>query len=257
MTLRAVWSGRKSGPVIVLVHGLGGSHRAWAPVAALLAERFTVVAVDLPGGRAIEREADDLRHTLTRAKVANATIAGHSMGGLVATALAERAPRLVERLVLVNAPPSLESRLAARGPTERILRLPVIGPLVWSLLGPDQLRAALRTAVAPGAEVPEQLIADLRATSHAAFTGSSIAIDRYLAARPLPERLAALGIPIDVVFGLQDQRVDPASLTAYDALHNVQVTPIQRSGHYPPWESPAAVSTAIHAQKEHHVRHLH
>ena len=133
----------------------------------------------------------------------------------------------------------------------------MIGPLVWSLLGPDQLRAGLRTAVARGAEVPEQLIADLRATSHKAYIGSSIAIDRYLAARPLPQRLAALEVPVDVVFGLQDRRVDPASLTAYDALPHVQVTPIQRSGHSPPWESPADVSAAIHAQKEHHVRFVH
>jgi pimeloyl-ACP methyl ester carboxylesterase len=57
MTLHTVWSGRKRAPVIALVHGLGGSHRAWAPVVPLLAERFTVAAVDLPGGPAIHNRA--------------------------------------------------------------------------------------------------------------------------------------------------------------------------------------------------------
>ncbi|MFD0851843.1 alpha/beta fold hydrolase, partial [Actinomadura adrarensis] len=38
-----------AGAPLVLLHGLGGSRHAWDPVVPLLAERFDVLAVDLPG----------------------------------------------------------------------------------------------------------------------------------------------------------------------------------------------------------------
>ena len=38
-----------AGAPLVLLHGLGSSRRAWDPVVPVLAERFHVVTVDLPG----------------------------------------------------------------------------------------------------------------------------------------------------------------------------------------------------------------
>jgi len=55
------------------------------------------------------------RHFRTIRSASGRGVAGHSMGGLVATALTELVPDRVTRLVLVNSPPSYESRTAARG----------------------------------------------------------------------------------------------------------------------------------------------
>ena len=38
-----------AGAPLVLLHGIGSSRHAWEPVIPALAERFDVIAVDLPG----------------------------------------------------------------------------------------------------------------------------------------------------------------------------------------------------------------
>src|SRR3954452_18238638 len=115
-------SGPENAPAILLVHGLGGSARAWDRVVPLLEDRFRVVAVDLPGAGAsppltgtvtIEAMADLLPAALDAVGASRAIVVGHSMGGVIATALAERHAARIGSLVLVNAPPSRESRLAA------------------------------------------------------------------------------------------------------------------------------------------------
>ena len=249
---------RSSGPddadAVVLLHGLGGSGRAFDRLAPLLEDRFRVLVPDLPGfgrsaslgddvsigaqARAVERVLDD-------AGVDRAVVVGHSMGGLVATALAERSPQRVARLVLVNATPSVESRRSARSASERALSLPLLGPLLWRVTPEAKLRDGLRSAFAPGADVDDVFVADLRATPWTAFTGATAAIDAYLAERPLADRLRALSLPVDVVYGEQDGRVDPEAFAALGGVPGVSAHPIAAAGHTPIWETPEAVARLI------------
>ena len=37
------------GPVVILLHGFAETSRMWRPIIPLLAEKFTVIAPDLPG----------------------------------------------------------------------------------------------------------------------------------------------------------------------------------------------------------------
>jgi pimeloyl-ACP methyl ester carboxylesterase len=167
------------------------------------------------------------------------------MGGLVAVALAELVPDRVTRLVLVNAPPTYESRTAARGASERILRLPVLGPLVWRSASDSRVRAGLRSAFAPGHEVPDVFVDDLRRTTREAFTASSAAIDAYLRRSPLAVRIGALTQQALVVFGERDGRVDPASLDGYGPVANATVATIPESGHTTVWEAPERTAELI------------
>jgi pimeloyl-ACP methyl ester carboxylesterase len=93
--------------------------------------------------------------------------------------------------------------------------------------------------------VPETLVTDVRATPHRSFAGSTAAIERYVSERPLHERLAALRVPVEVVFGLRDRRVDPASLAIYESVPRARVRTIDSAGHTPPWEAPEQVAAAI------------
>jgi pimeloyl-ACP methyl ester carboxylesterase len=244
--------GAADAPVLVLVHGLGASGRALDRVAPLLAARFKVIVPDLPGfgdtggeHTTIEGMARAVLEALDADGVAGFVAAGHSMGGLVATALAELVPDRVQRLVLVNAPPSYESRTAARGRGERILGLPVVGPLVWKTLSDAKLRAMMQSAFAPGHEVPDVFVEDLRRTTLAAFTGSSAAIDDYLRRRPLPERVGALTQQAFVIFGERDGRVNPASLDGYGPVANATVVTVPEAGHTPVWEAPDRTAELI------------
>lgn len=254
----ASWTitGRPDLPPLVLIHGLGGSSRAWDRLVPLVADRRRIVLVDLLGfgtaaahgdrTRTIEGHARAVRSALRSAGIDEpATVVGHSMGGLVATAVATQAPDSVDALVLVNTPPTVQSRLTARAPVERLLRVPVAGRALWSAMGPAQARAGLASAFAPGVEVPDSWVEDLQACSLDAFAGGTAGIDRHLEDAPLASRLAALDVPTTVVFGMQDARVDAASLRGYAPIERIAVVEVPEAGHSPIWETPEPVAKAI------------
>jgi pimeloyl-ACP methyl ester carboxylesterase len=218
-------------------------------LAPLLAARFRVIVPDLPGfgdtGGSPATIEGMARAVLELIDAHEFVAVGHSMGGLVATALAELEPDRVTRLVLVNAPPSYASRTAARGRGERILRLPVIGGLVWRSLSDAKVKGMLASAFAPGHDVDDVFVHDLRRTDRTAFTRSSEAIDDYLERRTLPQRVGALTQQAFVVFGERDGRVDPASLDGYGPVANATVATIPEAGHTPVWETPERTADLV------------
>jgi pimeloyl-ACP methyl ester carboxylesterase len=104
-----VWG--DEGPLVVLIHGITSSHRAFGLVGPGLAGRHRVVGVDLRG-RGGSRElsppygmsahAADVAAVIEAYGGGPAVVVGHSMGGFVAVELARHYPMLVERLVLVD-----------------------------------------------------------------------------------------------------------------------------------------------------------
>ena len=244
--------GSADAPPLVLVHGLGSSGRSFDRLAPLLAARFRVIVPDLPGFGAtggkcttVEGMARAVLAALDEDGIGELAVAGHSMGGLVATSIAELEPDRVTRIVLVNAPPSYESRTAARGRNERILALPLIGEAVWRSLSGPRLKATMASAFAPGHDVDDVFVEDLKRTTRAAFVGASAEIDDYLRRRPLPQRIGALTQQALVVFGERDGRVDPSSLDGYGPVANATVVTIPEAGHTPIWEAPERTAELI------------
>jgi len=102
----------ESGPVLVLLHGLGGSLYDWRHVLAKLAEEHRVVAPDLLGAGESDKpsaadygivaQARRVKGLLDRLGIERATLVGSSYGGGVALAFAEYWPERVERLVLID-----------------------------------------------------------------------------------------------------------------------------------------------------------
>ncbi|HTP21830.1 MAG TPA: alpha/beta fold hydrolase [Solirubrobacteraceae bacterium] len=100
-----------AGPVLLLVHGMGGGYENWREVIRPLARSHTVVAPDLPGHGASAPSNGDysvgalavgLRDLLLALGHERATLVGHSLGGGIAMQLAYQFPELAERLVLVS-----------------------------------------------------------------------------------------------------------------------------------------------------------
>jgi len=128
------------GPPLMLVHGFLVDHRSWEDVAMRLADRHRIVALDLPGyGKSPVpgNAAPDL--PLFARAVAGAIralcpgpvdLAGHSMGGGIAIAVAARHPELVRRLVAVDAL-SFPFRLPFKG---RLPLVPGFGRLLFRRL---------------------------------------------------------------------------------------------------------------------------
>ena len=147
------WGGRASGPPVVLVHGLGGSHLNWDVLAPQLRDIGPVLAVDLPGfGKS---EPGTRRATIEESVAAlirflewlgdEAVVVGNSMGGMIALLTAAQRPDLVQRLVLLGPALPLAYPSAARGVTcAADLLLAWSGALVFPLARRTDLRRQVR-----------------------------------------------------------------------------------------------------------------
>src|SRR5208282_3285313 len=100
------------GPAVILLHGYTQTSRMWKPIIPLLAEKFTVIAPDLPGigDSSIPSDGLDMKsaairiHALAKSLgVEKARVVGHDIGLMVAYAYAAQFPSEVEKLVLMDA----------------------------------------------------------------------------------------------------------------------------------------------------------
>jgi len=100
------------GTPLILLHGYAESSLMWKPIIPVLAERFTVIAPDLPGIGDSDIPADGLDmknaavriHDLAKSLgVQKAEVVGHDIGLMVAYAYAAQFPTEVVKLVLMDA----------------------------------------------------------------------------------------------------------------------------------------------------------
>lgn len=154
-----------AGAPIVLLHGWGGRIESWGIVPTILAERFRVIVVDLPGfgetplGHQPLGNADYAEFVaalLNQLNLGPATVVGHSHGGRVGLMLAVRHPELVSKLVLVDSAGIVPRRtlgyhlkVAFVKAARRFFGLPALGSirargmrLVYTLIGSADYNAA-------------------------------------------------------------------------------------------------------------------
>src|SRR5262245_58908794 len=100
------------GKPLVLLHGLADSHRTWLRIAPMLARTRRVVMPDLAGHGFSERpdasytlewHAEIVGKLLSRLKLNDVDLVGHSYGGGVALAMLTRTRPIIRRLGLVAA----------------------------------------------------------------------------------------------------------------------------------------------------------
>jgi 3-oxoadipate enol-lactonase len=100
-----------AGPSVLLIHGVGGDASHWDAIAARLSARFDVVAMDLRGHGDSDRiraplDVDDLARdavqVLDEAGIRRCHVAGFSLGGAVALALALMAPERIAALAVIG-----------------------------------------------------------------------------------------------------------------------------------------------------------
>jgi pimeloyl-ACP methyl ester carboxylesterase len=100
------------GPAVVLIHGYAETSQMWKPIIPLLAQRFTVIAPDLPGigDSSIPADGMDMKTAATRVHalvrslgVEKAEVVGHDIGLMVAYAYAAQFPSEVTKLVVMDA----------------------------------------------------------------------------------------------------------------------------------------------------------
>ena len=99
------------GPLIAMIHGIGASTASWAGLVPLLRDRFACLSYDLrghgrsevvPGPTRLDDYVDDLAALFDQRGIADAHLAGHSLGGVIAQAFALRYPERTRSAILVS-----------------------------------------------------------------------------------------------------------------------------------------------------------
>ncbi|MFG2088729.1 MULTISPECIES: alpha/beta fold hydrolase [unclassified Spirillospora] len=254
--------GPRDAPALVLIHGLAGSTRWWDSFVPELAGSYRVLRVDLLGhgrsakpsgeGYAIPEQGRRVGEVLDRLGVEHALVVGHSTGGSVATALAEQRRDLVSAVALIDSGPRLDA-FVSDGFVGRLLFVPAVGQLLWRFRTDRVVRQGLGTAFSRrGYDVPQQLVDDVRAMTYHALTATSRAADDFLERRALPDRLAALGKPLLVMFGEEDRRWRPSSAADYRTVPGARVVLLPGLGHSPMLEDPSRTAEHLLAFAETH-----
>jgi pimeloyl-ACP methyl ester carboxylesterase len=247
--------GPRDGAPIVLIHCFTCGIDWWDGVMPALARKHRVIAIDLRGhdgaekptsGYSIEDQAELAAQALSRLGVRDAEVVGHSLGGPVAIALAERFPRRVDRLVLIDSIP--DDSYGDVGLVGEAPFAPVLGQLLWRIKPDFSIRDGLGVAFAPGFPVPDAFVDDVKRMTYSSYLGSHDAFDDYTAEEALPERAAALDKPLLAIMGAEEQIAsDPrAALAAYGrADPSAQTELIAGAGHSPEVEKPAQTARLV------------
>ena len=238
-----------SGPVVVLVHGLGSRKEDWLPVLEPLAQKYRLLVPDQIGfGRSekplldysVQTYVDFLNEFLRQLKVEKTSLVGESLGGwisaLYATELGEGAHLIpIDKLVLVDAAglkhdapiPNLNpSSLAAmRGVMEAVF-------YDTSWLNEDALRKIFT----------DKLLV------HDGYTVRSFLGNPMIATERLDERLGKIRTPTLVVWGKQDRLIPMAMGERYAAgIAGAKLMSFDKCGHVPPIEKTEEFVAAVTA----------
>lgn len=94
---------------LVLIHGFMENSTMWTDMLPLLSPEFTIITIDLPGHgssnvfqeiHSMEFMAEKVKETLSNLSFSSFHLLGHSMGGYVALAFAEKYPEMLKSLTL-------------------------------------------------------------------------------------------------------------------------------------------------------------
>jgi pimeloyl-ACP methyl ester carboxylesterase len=246
------WPGR--GRPLVLLHGLFDDAEGWDALAR--DTRRPCYAVDLPGFGGsqgptrprISAYAEDVVAGLDALEVASSTLVGHSLGGAIAVAVAERTPAVGALALLAPVgfgPIRLADWMTLPGFVDLWqFALPV------ALVNPLTVTAAYTTFVANGRLPSRDLMARLRRRAFRSGAGVRAATVAIAAAghsaRGFARREVAFDGPVAVVWGARDALVPTAHIAALErALPQAHVEVWEGMGHHPQRERPVTLARFI------------
>lgn len=246
-------------PVLLLIHGGGSGADAWGNWRDCLpayAERFRVIAVDMPGfGRSARPDPERYnygqtgrnRHMAAFVEYVGAgqpiSIIGNSMGGATAIGVTLLRPDLVHKLVLMgaagldiaNPDPAAKKALAGYDYT------------------PEGMRRMVSFLAGPNFAITDELVTYRHAlTIEPGAREAMTAIHRHMQTDPMtypPEAIASIAAPTLVVGGKRDQVAVLARIHGYlDLIPNSWGFILPHAGHWVMMEAPrefVAVTTAF------------
>jgi pimeloyl-ACP methyl ester carboxylesterase len=230
----------KEGRVLALVHGAGGNHTLWAEVYRGLRDRgVPVLAPDLPGHggnraparRTIDACAEAVAQFLSEIGVVEYAVAGHSLGGAAALALAARAPEGLRGAGAIST--------GAKLPVDPRILEGTLKNFEYTVDNLARYLFAKGTDRQKLAEAAAMMAAAGPETLHSDFAACS-------AYRLSAEQLGAIDIPVEVVCGEVDV-LTPMALSEelVEKIPGSRLTRLPASGHMPMLENPVGLTEVL------------
>jgi len=229
---------------LVLIHGYPLDHTIWDEVVTLLSHNFDVLLPDMRGyGESDAPDspwsmsdlADDLAGLLDHLKIESAFVAGHSMGGYVALAFAEKYPSRLRGLGLVSSQTAADppERKEGRYATAKQVAEQGVGVVVDAMT--TKFSTDTRVQSFARELMMEQKPAGVIGALHA-MAGRTDTL----------EMLAAASFDVRIVHGEADALIPfERAREVLSACPRAQLTALPGVGHLPMLENPEATAEAL------------
>ncbi len=247
-------------PTVVFLHGLPGTAEDFEAVAARLRGQRTIM-IDRPGFgfssggyHPLDEQLATIRRLIESLGLGRVVLAGHSYGGTLALAYAERRPQDVRGLVLVDAAAGgVQSGAFERAQSRlvQVLSWPVVQPIAdvtfSQLLRTASAKQGDAQAFDPGdvdATHEDRLIAlNMQHEDLDAYAGEQLHSDDVIA--DVDRELARVRTPAIVIHGVGDKLVEAEYGRRLAAqLPNARLELVS-GGHMAPYVHPAVVVAAV------------
>lgn len=238
-----------SGPVVVLVHGLGSRKEDWLPVLEPLAQKYRLLVPDQIGfGKSekplldysVQTYVDFLNEFLRQLKVEKTSLVGESLGGwisaLYSAELGEGAHMIpIEKLVLVDA-----AGLKQDAP------IPNLNPSSLATM-----RGVMESVFYDTSWLNDEALRKIftdKLSVHDSYTVRSFLGNPMIASERLDDRLGKIKAPTLVVWGKQDKLLPMAMGERYAAgIVGAKLVSFDKCGHVPPIEKTEEFLAAVTA----------
>lgn len=234
---------------LVLLHGIGSASASWLKQLESLSDQFTVLTWNAPGytgsaplpiaAPAAADYAARMWAWLDALGISNITLAGHSLGALMAGAAARIAPARVERLVLL-APAGgygkADANVRETKLRERLSNLAALGPQ-----GMAEKRGAAMLSPAASADDIAFIKSVMAEIDPAGYTQAV----HMLMHGDLAGDLAHLNCPITVASGSADTITPPAACQAVAVAARTPWIDLGAAGHACPLEAATLVNRLL------------
>jgi len=247
---------RGEGTPLILISGLGYSLWQWHKMVPLLVEHFQVITFDnrgvgqsdKPGGPySAQLLAADTIGLLDALGIEKAIIAGHSMGGFIAQAIALDYPQRIEKLILCSTNFGGPNHIPVAPEAMKVLTDVTSDALT-------RFKNGLAVSTAPGwAEKNPEMIEEwvkwrvsnpIEPVHYQAQLAIGLALIPEAAA--FENKLSNVSVPTLILFGEHDKVVPPANaelLTKQIAGSQIRIFP--DAGHFFPIEIPEEAAQAV------------
>ncbi len=210
-----------SGPTILLLHGTGSSTHTWRSLAPLLAEKFTIVAPDLPGHAftdalphqrlSLPGMAEAVNALMVEMQMQPAFVVGHSAGAAILTRMSLDGASM-RGIASINGAFLPFAKLPAVFLTP-VAKLFALNPLIPRLLAwrAQRAEAVQRLIDSTGSKLDDEgvelYVRLVRSPDHVA---GALAMMAKWDLQPLLNELPKLDIPLSLIVGANDKTVAPS-----------------------------------------------